>query len=145
MNGNDRFGRGPRFGPKAAPVNVGDELTVHIEAVGAKGDGIAKKDGFVLFVPSAKEGTDVKVKITRVLRKLGFAEIIGEGSAADVDAPAEETEEAEPEEDFSGDDTEDFGDEESTTEEETAEEEPEAEEETKEETAEEEPEEKKKK
>ena len=38
-----------------APVNVGDELDVKIEAVGEKGDGIAKKDGFVLFIPRPKQ------------------------------------------------------------------------------------------
>ncbi|MBU0536029.1 MAG: TRAM domain-containing protein, partial [Nanoarchaeota archaeon] len=59
------------------PVKVGDELDVKIEAVGEKGDGIAKKDGFVLFVPNTKEGEQVKVKVTKVLRKVGFAEVVG--------------------------------------------------------------------
>ena len=36
-------------GFRQAPVNVGDELDVKIEAVGEKGDGIAKKEGFVLL------------------------------------------------------------------------------------------------
>jgi len=39
-----------RFGGPTPPVNVGDEIDVRIEAVGEKGDGVAKKDGFVLFV-----------------------------------------------------------------------------------------------
>ncbi|MFH0868366.1 MAG: TRAM domain-containing protein, partial [Candidatus Woesearchaeota archaeon] len=39
------------YGQSFAPVKVGDEIDVKIEAVGEKGDGIAKKDGFVLFVP----------------------------------------------------------------------------------------------
>ncbi len=64
-----------------APVKVGDEVDVKIEAVGEKGDGIAKVKGFVLFVPNTKQGDNVKVRITRVLRKVGFAEVIGEGSA----------------------------------------------------------------
>jgi len=61
------------------PVNQGDVLEVTIEAVGEKGDGIARKDGFVLFIPGVKEGDRVKVKVTRVLRKVGFAEVVGEG------------------------------------------------------------------
>ncbi len=65
-----------------APVKVGDELEVVIDAVGGKGDGLAKKDGFVLFVPNTKEGDRVKIRVTKVLRKVGFAEVIGEGSAA---------------------------------------------------------------
>jgi len=63
-----------------APVRVGDEVDVKIEAVGEKGDGIAKVKGFVLFVPNTKQGDNVRVRITRVLRKVGFAEVIGEGS-----------------------------------------------------------------
>ncbi|MBI5398740.1 TRAM domain-containing protein [Candidatus Woesearchaeota archaeon] len=60
-----------------APVSVGDELDVRIEAVGEKGDGIARKRGFVLFVPNTKEGDEVHIKVTKVLRKVGFAENMG--------------------------------------------------------------------
>ena len=76
-----------------APVKVGDELTVKIEAVGEKGDGIAKKDGFVLFVPGAKQGDEVKIKVTRVLQKVGFAEVVGEGSSESSDSGEESQEE----------------------------------------------------
>ncbi|MBS3152389.1 TRAM domain-containing protein [Candidatus Woesearchaeota archaeon] len=64
-----------------APIKPGEELDVKIEAVGAKGDGIAKVKGFVIFVPGAKEGENIKVRITKVFRKVGFAEIVGQGSA----------------------------------------------------------------
>ena len=102
-----------------APVKVGDEIDVKIEAVGEKGDGIAKKDGFVLFVPNTKEGDEVKIKITRVLRRVGFAEVVGEGSApaegeaATEEAPAEEfaPEETSEAEEPKVKDTEDFGEE----------------------------------
>src|SRR3989338_11706053 len=50
-----------------APVKVGDELDTKIEAVGEKGDGIAKKDGFVLFVPGVKAGDNVRIRVTRIL------------------------------------------------------------------------------
>ena len=63
--------------PKFSPVSEGEELDVKIEAVGEKGDGIAKKNGFVLFVPGVNEGDEVRIKITRVLKKVGFAEKIG--------------------------------------------------------------------
>ena len=118
----DRFGGGNRFNERRsfAPVKVGDELDLKIEAVGEKGDGIAKKDGFVLFVPNTKEGDEVKVKVTRVLRRVGFAEVVGAGSA-----PAEEPEEEAPAEkqaeEAPAEDTEDFGEEAA---EEQAEEEP---------------------
>lgn len=107
-----------RFRRSFAPVKVGDEISVKIESVGEKGDGIAKVQGFVIIVPGAKEGEEVKIRITRVLRKLGFGEIVGEGEPSE--RPQEEnTEEQygeeEPEEDQAEEDledTEDFGEEE---------------------------------
>jgi len=114
---------------ESVPVEVGDELTVKIEAVGEKGDGIAKKDGFVLFVPNTKEGEEVRIRVTKVLRKVRFAEVVGQaekpaGEAESTGAPAPEA----PEETEPVQDTEDFGEEEKTgSEEETAEEDTEAE------------------
>ena len=98
-----------------APVKEGDELDVKIEAVGEKGDGIAKKQGFVLFVPSTKTGDEVRVRVTRVLRNAGFAEVIG--GAAKPSAPQkpaqkeEEDDVAELEEESKERDSEDFGEE----------------------------------
>ncbi len=116
-------GRG--FEPRSfAPVKVGDELDVTIEAVGAKGDGIAKKDGFVLFVPGVQKGDNVRIRITRVLRKVGFAEVVGgnAGEQATTEDAAEEApeegseapQEAEetPKDDEPAEDSENFGDEE---------------------------------
>ncbi len=104
---------GPR--ESIAPVNVGDELDVTIEAVGEKGDGIAKKNGFVLFVPSTKQGERIRIRVTKVLRKVGFAEKIGEAQSAASEAPrasserrpAETAEASEP----APEDTENFGEE----------------------------------
>ncbi len=59
-----------------APVSEGEMLDVKIEAIGEKGDGIAKKDGFVIVIPGTKVGETVKVKMTKVLRKVGFAEVV---------------------------------------------------------------------
>ncbi len=104
------------FSGSFSPVKVGDEIEVQVEAVGEKGDGIAKKDGFVLFVPNTKQGDSVKIRVTRVLRKVGFAEVIGEGSpapsteekaAAEEEKPAEAQQEGENPENVQ--DTEDFG------------------------------------
>ena len=61
----ERRGMNPNyFLPK--PVKVGDEVEVTIEATASKGDGIAKKDGFVIFVKDAKQGQTVKVRVTDV-------------------------------------------------------------------------------
>jgi len=111
MYGNDSGGYRPQR--SFAPVKVGDELDVKIEAVGEKGDGIAKKNGFVLFVPGVKTGDEVKIKVTKVLRKVGFAERVGseEPSSSDSEdggSSNEEATEGEPEQE---EDSEDFGDE----------------------------------
>lgn len=60
-----------------APVKVGDELDLKIEAVGEKGDGIAKVRGFVIFVPNTQKDQECRVRITKVLRKVGFGESLG--------------------------------------------------------------------
>lgn len=91
MRGN--FGR-----QMSPPVSVGEELDVNIEAVGEKGDGIAKKQGFVIFVPDTKPGQNVKIKVTKVLRKVAFGEVIGEGSAPAAEQKEEAAEEAATEE-----------------------------------------------
>jgi len=123
FGGGKRFGNGGGFsstrsssggmgGPRFSPVKVGEELDVSIEAVGEKGDGIAKKNGFVLFVPNVKQGDNVRIRITKVFKKVGFAEVIGEaaprpeGEAAPA-APQEESA-SEEEEEESTQDTEDF-------------------------------------
>ena len=108
-------------------MNVGDEIDVRIEAVGEKGDGIAKKKGFVLFVPNTQAGEEIRIRVTKVLRKVGFAEKIGEAQGpieADERPPREEAPvsiEPQP----APEDTDDFGEE--------PEDEPEAEEPTEEE------------
>lgn len=119
------YGHGyDRYTPRTPPVKEGEEIDVRIEAVGEKGDGVAKKDGFVLFVPNVKEGDEVRVRVTKVLRKVGFAEVIGDAqgpvaqsapskparSQADVDAREREELVSQA---TVAESTEDFGEEES--------------------------------
>ncbi|AEA47733.1 TRAM domain-containing protein [Archaeoglobus veneficus] len=65
----EEFGRRP-------PVEVGDIRQVKIEALGSGGDGIARISGFVVFVPGTRVGDDVTVRVTKVLRKYAFAEVV---------------------------------------------------------------------
>lgn len=58
------------------PVKPGDEVEVKIEAVASKGDGIAKKDGFVIFIKGAKEGDKLKVRITEVKARFAIGEVV---------------------------------------------------------------------
>ncbi len=61
---------------KRPPVSVGDVRKVKIEAMGNSGDGIAKIKGFVVFVPGTNVNDVVKIRITKVLRRFAFAEVI---------------------------------------------------------------------
>ncbi len=76
---SDRGDRRPGMKPNyflPKPVKVGDELDLTIEATASKGDGIAKKDGYVVFVKDAKQGEAVKVKITEVRARFAIGEIM---------------------------------------------------------------------
>jgi translation initiation factor 2 subunit 2 len=56
------------------PVVVGEVYHLLIEDVGRRGDGVAKKEGFVIFVTGATQrGTTVKAKITKVLGNNAYA------------------------------------------------------------------------
>ena len=57
-----------------APVRAGDERTVEIVDIGDDGDGIAKIDGFTLFVPGTEVGEQVEIRVTDVRPQYGFAE-----------------------------------------------------------------------
>ena len=68
----NRFGGGS-FGPK--PVETGKEYDVQITETSRRGDGIAKVQGFVIFVKNAKVGQSTKVKITNVGPRFATAEL----------------------------------------------------------------------
>jgi translation initiation factor 2 subunit 2 len=56
------------------PVVVGEVYRLTIEDVGRRGDGVAKKEGFVIFVTGATQrGTTVNAKITKVLGNNAYA------------------------------------------------------------------------
>lgn len=57
-----------------APVRPGEELEVEITDQGAEGDGVASVEGFRLFVPDAAVGDDVRIRVTDVKSRFGFAE-----------------------------------------------------------------------
>jgi 23S rRNA (uridine2552-2'-O)-methyltransferase len=57
-----------------APVTAGDELVVEITDEGREGDGIARVDGFTVFVPDAAVGEEVQVRIEDVKPRFAFAE-----------------------------------------------------------------------
>jgi len=57
------------------PVKEGDILTETCIAIGRKGDGVFKKDGFIIFANNAEMNKTYKMKITKVTATQAFAEI----------------------------------------------------------------------
>ena len=56
------------------PVVVGEVYRLTIEDVGRRGDGVAKKEGFVIFVTGANpRGMTVNAKVTKVLGNNAYA------------------------------------------------------------------------
>jgi len=73
-------GFGNSFRPK--PVEVGKEYDVTISDTSRRGEGIAKIDGFVIFVAGAKQGQSARIKVTRVNDRFATGEVVtGAGSA----------------------------------------------------------------
>jgi 23S rRNA (uridine2552-2'-O)-methyltransferase len=57
-------------------IRKGDILDVAIDGLGKDGDGIARVDGFVIFVKGGKPGSKVKIKVTDVKPEFGFGKIV---------------------------------------------------------------------
>ena len=74
--GRRRFGSsGPRFNVKK-PVELDKEYEAEIEDISRRGDGIAKIEGFIIFVPNTKQGERVKFKIIRVGSRFAIGELV---------------------------------------------------------------------
>ena len=56
-----------------APVSEGEERSVEVEDVGSEGDGVAKVDGYTIFVPDAEAGETVRVRVEDVKANYAFA------------------------------------------------------------------------
>jgi len=55
-------------------VEEGETYELKITAIGNKGDGIAKKGGYTIFVPGAQEGEVVQARINNISGNLAFAQ-----------------------------------------------------------------------
>ncbi|MDG6905403.1 MAG: TRAM domain-containing protein [Nitrososphaerota archaeon] len=75
--GQDRW-RG--FRGEAKPVEAGKEYDVEVTELSRRGDGIAKVQGFVIFVQGAKVGQKVRIKVDRVGPRFASATIVGHTS-----------------------------------------------------------------
>ncbi|MGC9037170.1 MAG: TRAM domain-containing protein [Candidatus Micrarchaeia archaeon] len=79
--GGERRGLNPNyFLPK--PVKVGDVVEVTIEGTASRGDGLAKVNGFVVFVKGTKPGDKLQVKIVEVRTKFAIGEPVSAAASA---------------------------------------------------------------
>lgn len=58
------------------PVEVDKEYEAEIEDISRRGDGIAKIQGLIIFVPNTKQGEHVKFKVTRVGNRFAIGELV---------------------------------------------------------------------
>ncbi|MDD4308483.1 MAG: translation initiation factor IF-2 subunit beta [Thermoplasmata archaeon] len=57
---------------------IGNVYEVLIQDLGKKGDGIAKVDKYIIFVPGTTKGTTVKVKINNISGTSAFGQLVTE-------------------------------------------------------------------
>src|SRR5829696_5550542 len=78
-----RFG-GNRFGgPK--PVESGKEYDVQVTEISRKGDGVARIQGFIIFVKGGRVGQKTRVRVTHVGDRFATAETIDDGEEQQVE------------------------------------------------------------
>jgi predicted RNA-binding protein with TRAM domain len=78
--GGGGFGRGS--GSFNKPVEVGKEYNVSISDTSRRGEGIAKVDGFIVFVPGTKVGQNVRIKVTQVSERFASGQVVQSSEAA---------------------------------------------------------------
>lgn len=60
----------------STPVQVGKEYDVDVTEVSRQGDGIARVQGFVVFVKNGKPGQKVKVQVNQIGSRFAVATIV---------------------------------------------------------------------
>ena len=78
--------RNDNFGPK--PVETGKEYDVQITEISRKGDGIARVQGFVIFVKDGKVGQNAKIRISQIGPRFATAELVDSSASTSSSEPA---------------------------------------------------------
>jgi predicted RNA-binding protein with TRAM domain len=76
QGGSYKGRRGHGKGFKRCPVEMGKEYEVDITEMSQRGEGIAKIQGFVIFVANAKPGDQLRIRITKIGGMAANAEIV---------------------------------------------------------------------
>jgi len=82
---------------KPKPVEVGKEYDVTISETSRRGDGIAKIDGFIIFVAGGKQGQSARIKVTQVSDRFATGTVV-EGTVMTSATPSPTGEFTEPRE-----------------------------------------------
>jgi predicted RNA-binding protein with TRAM domain len=72
----NRGGFGRSSGGFRKPVEVGKEYNVSISDTSRRGEGIARVEGFVVFVPGTKQGDNVRIKVTQVSERFASGQVV---------------------------------------------------------------------
>ena len=51
-------------------MKVGEEMDVMVSEVSRRGEGVARIQGFVIFIPNTKQGTQAKIRIKEITAQL---------------------------------------------------------------------------
>lgn len=81
--GYNRYGGERRGSDGPKPVEVGKVYDVEVTETSRQGDGIARVQGFVIFVKGSKPGQKVKVKIASVGPRFATGQVATESSSAE--------------------------------------------------------------
>jgi translation initiation factor 2 subunit 2 len=65
-------------GEKIAPLEVDKVYEVRIDDMGRKGDGIAKYDKYIIYIPGVAKGMTAKIKIERISGTIAQAKVVNE-------------------------------------------------------------------
>jgi predicted RNA-binding protein with TRAM domain len=75
--------RQPQAPPtKEKPVKVGEEIDVTVTELSRRGDGVARIQGFVIFIPNTKQGMQAKIRIKEIRPNFATAEVIESGTSS---------------------------------------------------------------
>jgi len=80
--GGDSQSRGGFSPSREKPVKVGEELDVTVSEVSRRGDGVARIQGFVIFIPNTKLGMQAKIRIKEIRPNFATAELIESGPSS---------------------------------------------------------------
>jgi predicted RNA-binding protein with TRAM domain len=81
-SGDDSQRRSPASPSKEKPVKVGEEIDVTVTELSRRGDGVARIQGFVIFIPNTKQGMQAKIRIKEIRPNFATAELIESGTSS---------------------------------------------------------------